>query len=132
MRRLAVVVGSLLFLSGPVAAQSHMDKALFLELSAARAGPEWGLLLVHLKGVLAGLEAANMTLVRRGDPPLYCPPRDAVITPEWAVAELIAYLALYPKIPDNTSIAVVATFALGERFACETPIRFIPRPSPVR
>ncbi len=120
----------MLLLAAPAAAQSHMDKALFLELSASRDGAEWGLLLVHLKGVLAGLEAANMTLVRRGDVALYCPPRDAVITPEWAAGELAAYLALYPKIPGNTSIAVVATFALGERFACETPTRFRPLPDP--
>jgi hypothetical protein len=109
-----------------------MDKALFLELSASREAAEWGLLLVHLKGVLAGLEAANMTLVRRGDVPLYCPPRDAVITPQWAAGELTAYLAEYPKIPGNTSIAVVATFALSERFACQTATRFRSRSDPAR
>ena len=104
----------------PAAAQSHMDKALFLELAQKPGAAEWGLLLVHLKGVLAGLEAANMTLVRRGDAPLYCPPRDAVLTPAWAADELVAYLGQYPNIPDNISIAVVAGFALAERFACET------------
>jgi hypothetical protein len=62
-----------------------------------------------------------MTLVRRGDAPLYCPPPDAVLTPEWAAAELTAYLARTPRIPGNTSIALLATFALAEAFACETP-----------
>jgi hypothetical protein len=102
-------------------AQTHMDKALFLELATSPDGEAWGLLLVHLKGVLAGLEAANMTLVRRGDAPLYCPPPDAVLTPEWAVEELTGYFARYPNIPDNTSIALLATFALADAFACETP-----------
>jgi hypothetical protein len=102
-------------------AQTHMDKALFLELATSPDDEAWGLLLVHLKGVLAGLEAANMQLVRRGDAPLFCPPPDAVLTPEWAAEELKAYLARYSMIPANTSIAVIATFALADAFACETP-----------
>ena len=42
--------------TGPAASQSHMDKLLFLELANARDSESWGLLLVNLKGVLAGLE----------------------------------------------------------------------------
>ena len=122
MRALAAALVLVLALSAaPAAAQSHMDKALFLELAQTPDATEWGLLLVHLKGVLAGLEAANMTLVRRGDAPLYCPPRDTVLTPAWAAEALVAYLEPYPKIPGNISIAVVAGFALAERFPCETP-----------
>lgn len=123
MRPLALLVA--LACAQPLAAgaQTHMDKALFLELAASPESEAWGLLLVHVKGVLAGLEAANMTLVRRGDAPLYCPPPDAVITPDWAVEALTAYLARHSKIPDNTSIALLATFALAEAFACKTPAR---------
>ena len=47
--------------NSPVASQSHMDKLLFLELANSQDSEAWGLLLVNLKGVLAGLEAANMT-----------------------------------------------------------------------
>lgn len=101
-------------------AQSHMDKLLFLELSNSQDAEAWGLLLVNLKGVLAGLEAANMTLVRRGDDPLYCPPPDAAITPDWAADEMLAYLKRFPSIPDSMSIAVIASFTLAEVFACET------------
>jgi len=117
-----VAAFAILLVTGPppALAQSHMDKALFLELAADPGSEAWGLLLVHLKGVLAGLEAANMRLVRRGDERLYCPPPDAAITPEWSAGELMAYLGRYPKIPDNISIAVIATFALAEAFPCET------------
>ncbi len=104
----------------PAAAQSHMDKALFLELANSQDSQAWGLLLVNIKGVLAGLEAANMTLVRRGDDRLYCPPPDAAITPDWAANEMLAYLKRYPSIPDSMSIAVIANFTLAEIFACET------------
>ena len=48
-----------LALASPAGAQSHMDKMLFLELSSEQDAESWGLLLVHLKGVLAGLEAGN-------------------------------------------------------------------------
>lgn len=104
----------------PAAGQSHMDKALFLELANTQDSQAWGLLLVNLKGVLAGLEAANMALVRRGDDTLYCPPPDAAITPDWAADEMLAYLKRYPSIPDSMSIAVIASFTLAEVFPCET------------
>ena len=120
-RRLALALAAALACAPvPALAQSHMDKALFLELAADPGSEAWGLMLVHLKGVLAGLEAANMQLVRRGDARLYCPPPDAEITPDWSAGELMAYLARYPKIPDNISIAVIATFALAEAFPCKT------------
>ena len=106
--------------NGTTLAQSHMDKTLFLELANSQDSEAWGLLLVNLKGVLAGLEAANMTLVRRGDEQLYCPPPDAAITPDWAANEMLAYLKRYPSIPDSMSIAVIASFTLAEVFACET------------
>lgn len=117
----AVLIAALAVLPAAASAQSHMDKALFLELSSAPESEGWGLLLVHLKGVLAGLEAGNMTLVRRGAAPLFCPPPDAAITPAWAAAEIRAYLARYPDIPGSLSIAVIAAFALGELFPCEAP-----------
>lgn len=120
-RLLCVLVAALAAFPAAASAQSHMDKTLFLELSSAPDSERWGLLLVHLKGVLAGLEAGNVTLVRRGEEPLFCPPPAAVITPEWAAGEIRAYLARYPDIPDSVSIAVIATFALAELFPCETP-----------
>ncbi len=121
--RLAAIVTLLICFvvpSGPTVAQSHMDKLLFLELANSRDSESWGLLLVNLKGILAGLEAANMTLVRRGDDRLYCPPPDAAITPDWAANEMLAYLTRYPSIPDSMSIAVIANSTLAEIFACET------------
>jgi hypothetical protein len=123
-RRLAAALALLLAAAPAQAtAQSHMDKALFLELAAERDSESWGLLLVHLKGVLAGLEAANMQLTRRGDARLYCPPPDAVLTPDWAAGALESYLARYPDIPPNMSIAVIATFMLADAYPCETPAR---------
>lgn len=123
-RRLAAALVVLLAAAPTQAiAQSHMDKALFLELAADRDAQGWGLLLVHLKGVLAGLEAANMQLARRGDARLYCPPPDAALTPDWAAGELESYLARYPGIPASMSIAVIANFMLAELFPCETPAR---------
>ena len=120
MKLVGAAVALLLLSLSPTWPQSHMDKALFLELSSAQDAESWGLLLVHLKGVLAGLEAANMALVRRGDAPLHCPPPDAAMTPSWAADEMRAYLAKYPKIPDAMSIAVIARHTLADAFPCES------------
>jgi hypothetical protein len=120
MRLACAVIASMLLWAPPTWPQSHMDKALFLDLSAEPDSTSWGLLLVHLKGVLAGLEAANMALARRGDEPLHCPPPDAAITPAWAAREMRAYLAKYPKIPDEMSIAVIARHTLADSFPCES------------
>ena len=122
MRAAAAMLAVGLAWASPAGAQSHMDKMLFLELSGEQDAQSWGLLLVHLKGVLAGLEAANMALVRRGDAPLHCPPPDAAITPSWAAQAMRDYLAKYPKIPDAMSIAVIARHTLADRFPCESKV----------
>ena len=105
-------------------APPHMDKALFQEIEQGNDAQVKGLLLVHLRGVLNGLEAANMALLRRGEAPLFCPPPDQVLTPEWLRISLSDYLRRFPAIPPNISIAVVATFALEDSFACEQPTGF--------
>ena len=122
MRALVALLAFSLAWAAPTWAQSHMDKMLFLELSGEQDAESWGLLLVHLKGVLAGLEAANMALVRRGDARLHCPPPDAAITPSWAAQAMRDYLAKYPKIPNAMSIAVIARHTLADRFPCESKV----------
>ena len=107
-----------------------MDKALFLDLAADPDGEGWGLLLVHLKGVLAGLEAANMQLVRRGDAALFCLPPGTMTTPDWTAEALKNYLARYPKIPDNASVAVLATFMLAEAYPCAEGTGYLSRRPP--
>ncbi len=120
MRLAAALFATSLALAPPTWAQSHMDKALFLELSNEQDAQSWGLLLVHLKGVLAGLEAANMALIRRGDEALHCPPPDEALTPPWAAEAIRAYIATYPNIPDAMSIAVIARNTLADAFPCES------------
>ena len=58
---------------------------------------------------------------RRITEPRLWPPPDQVLTPEWLRISLSDYLRRFPAIPPNISIAVVATFALEDSFACEQP-----------
>jgi hypothetical protein len=105
-------------------APPHMDKRLFLEIEQGDDTQAKGLLLVHLRGVLNGLEAANMTLLGRGQTLLFCAPPGQELTPEWLRVSLDEYLRRFPGIPPNMSIAVVATFAIEDSFPCEQSTGF--------
>ncbi|MDP6515717.1 MAG: hypothetical protein QF926_03705 [Alphaproteobacteria bacterium] len=116
------VVGLLgMAVTAPAPAQ-HMDKALFLDLATGGDDEQRGLLLVYLRGTLHGLEAANMTLLRRGDGRLFCAPPEPPLAAPWLVETLLAYLKRYPAIPDTTALPVIATFALAETFPCAADI----------
>lgn len=118
MIRVLFFVLSLVLIAAPATAQ-HMDKEAFLRTATGGEPNSRAFLMIYLQGTLNGLESANMELVRRGDPKLFCVPPDRILRPDWLIAELIAYLDRYPDIPDNTSIAVIAGLALQDIFACE-------------
>lgn len=121
--RLALGVIAGLLIGAPAPAQDHatrhMDKALFLEMATSGADAQLGLLRVYLRGVLAGLESADMILRREGRRRLACPPPDTVLDPDWAINELIGYFARYPNSPDSSSVALNLQFLLAELFPCE-------------
>ncbi len=110
---------AILFTAARPAPAQHMDKALFLEIATGPDEEARALLLVYLRGALNGLESANMTLRRRGEARLFCPPAEPPIDPDWMINELLGYLKRYPAIPDTVSIAVIGTFALQEAYPCE-------------
>ena len=106
-----------------VAAQ-HMDKTMFLDAEITGDNEQRALLKVYFLGILNGLEASNMDLLRQGRSPLFCLPPKLELTPELLNETLLVYLKRYPAIPNNLSIAVIAINALMEQFSCERSARY--------
>ena len=104
----------------PARAQ-HMEKSLFLDMTTSGGREQTALLDVYLRGVLAGIEAADILLRRAGRRRLACPPPDAHLTGAWLRDALEDYYREYPDIPDNVSVALSAQFLLQERFPCPHP-----------
>ena len=119
----ALAAGLAIVLAVAPAAAQHMDKALFLELATGSDREQQALLLVYLRGVLNGLEAANMELRRYGRARLFCAPDEPPLEADWLVDELVNYLQRYPAVPDTASISVIANFALQESYPCERPVK---------
>ena len=123
IRICATTLISLLLSFTSVAAQ-HMDKTMFLDAEVTGDREQRALLKVYFLGILNGLEASNMDLLRQGRPPLFCPPPSLTLTPELLTETLLVYLKRYPAIPNNLSIAVIANNALAEQFSCERRIHY--------
>ena len=104
-------------LTAPARAQ-HMDKALFLEIVTSGDTEQQALLLVYIRGLLNGLESADIALRKEGRERLACPPDDAPLEPGWLIDKLVAYYTQYPDIPGNISVGVTATLMLAELFPC--------------
>ncbi|HIM72901.1 MAG: hypothetical protein CFH37_00497 [Alphaproteobacteria bacterium MarineAlpha9_Bin7] len=118
-------IGALLgaLLSFTCANAQHLDKATFLEIEAHGNTEERAILTVYLRGVLNGLEASNMELLREGRARLYCPPfEEAELTTNWLIEALLVYLKGYPLIPNTLSIATITNNMLAEQFACERQV----------
>ena len=118
-------IGALLgaLLSFTYANAQHLDKATFLEIEAHGNTEERAILTVYLRGVLNGLEASNMELLREGRARLYCPPfEEAELTTNWLIEALLVYLKGYPLIPNTLSIATITNNMLAEQFACERQV----------
>ena len=116
------LIGLLLSFTSVVA--QHMDKTMFLEMEITGDKEQRALLKVYFLGILNGLEASNMDLLRQGRPPLFCPPPELALTPKLLIETLLVYLERYPAIPNNLSIAVIANNALAEQFSCERNVRY--------
>ena len=123
MRFCATILISFLLSFKSVAAQ-HMDKTMFLDTEITGDKDQRALLQVYLLGILNGLEASNIDLMRQGHSPLFCPPTELPLTPEMLTETLLVYLERYPAIPRNLSIAVIANSALAEKFSCEHSVRY--------
>ena len=118
-------IGALLgaLLSFTCANAQHLDKATFLEIEAHGNTEARAILTVYLGGVLNGLEASNMELLREGRARLYCPPfEEAELTTNWLIEALLVYLKGYPLIPNTLSIATITNNMLAEQFACERQV----------
>ena len=118
---IAALLGALL--SIPCVNAQHLDKATFLEIEARGNSEERAILTVYLRGVLNGLEASNMDLLREGRARLYCPPFETELTTNWLIEALLVYLKGYPLIPNTLSIATITNNMLAEQFACERQVR---------
>ena len=117
---IAALLGVLL--SFTCANAQHLDKATFLEIEARGDTEERAILTVYLRGVLNGLEASNMDLLREGRARLYCPPFEVELTTNWLIEALLVYLKGYPLVPDTLSIATITNNMLAEQFACERQV----------
>ena len=81
MRICATALISLLLSFTSVVAQ-HMDKTMFLDAQITGDNEQRALLKVYFLGILNGLEASNMDLLRRGRSPLFCPPPEQALKPQ--------------------------------------------------
>jgi len=123
MTRVCVTALLSMLLSVTSAPAQHMDKTMFLEIETSGNNEQRALLAVYLRGVLNGLEASNMDLLRQGRALLFCAPPEPALTPEWLIEKLLIYLRRYSAIPNDLSIAVIANNALAEQFPCERQVR---------
>lgn len=99
-----------------------LDKETFLEaLNSGDEGAE-KLLRLHFRGVIEGLEAANASLLRRGDAPLYCLPIGTLVHPEWLIDATKRYYDRFDNIPEAMPVAVVATNVLQDGYPCPAAI----------
>jgi len=101
-----------------IAMSTHMDKVLFLEIVKTGDVRENNFLRLYLKGILHGIEASNMTLIKDGNRLLFCNPQDIPLTTDWLIENLLEYFARYPLIPDSISIPVVASYTMKDKFPC--------------
>ena len=124
MTRICATALVVLLLNIASVAAQHMDKAMFLDAQATANNEQRAVLAVYFRGVLNGLEASSMDLLRQGRSPLFCPPPELELTPEWLTETLLVYLERYPAIPNNLSIAVIASHALAEQFSCERRVHY--------
>ena len=119
MTRVCITALLSMMLNVTSAPAQHMDKTMFLDIETSGNNEQRALLAVYLRGVLNGLEASNMDLLRQGRALLFCAPSEPALTPEWLVEQLLAHLGRYSAIPNNLSIAVITNNALAEQFPCK-------------
>ena len=97
---------------------SHMDKELFLEITKAGDSREQKLLAIYLKGLLHGLESANIALLEHEGSKLYCNPQTVALSADWLKENLLDYIVKFPSIPNSISIGLLSYYVLTETFPC--------------
>ena len=97
---------------------SHMDKELFLEITNAGDSREQKFLAIYLKGLLHGLESANIALLKQEGRQLYCNPKTVALQTDWLKENLLDYIVKYPSIPNSISIGLLSYYVLTEKFPC--------------
>ena len=97
---------------------SHMDKELFLEITKAGDSREQKFLAIYLKGLLHGLESANIALLKQEGRQLYCNPKTVALQTDWLKENLLDYIVKYPSIPNSISIGLLSYYVLTEKFPC--------------
>ena len=97
---------------------SHMDKELFLEITKAGDSREQKFLAIYLKGLLHGLESANIALLKQEGRQLYCNPKTVALSADWLKENLLDYIVKYPSIPNSISIGLLSYYVLTEKFPC--------------
>ena len=103
---------------------SHMDKELFLEITKAGDSREQKFLAIYLKGLLHGLESANIALLEHEGSKLYCNPQTVALSADWLEENLLDYIVKYPSIPNSISIGVLSYYVLTEKFPCPKTAHF--------
>ena len=97
---------------------SHMDKELFLEITKAGDSREQKFLAIYLKGLLHGLESANIALLKQEGRQLYCNPKTIALQTDWLKENLLDYIVKFPSIPNSISIGLLSYYVLTEKFPC--------------
>ena len=97
---------------------SHMDKELFLEITKTGDSRKQKFLGIYLKGLLHGLESANISLLKNEGRALYCNPQTVALSTDWLEENLLDYIVKYPSIPNSISIGILSYYVLTEKFPC--------------
>ena len=103
---------------------SHMDKELFLEITKTGDLRKQKFLGIYLKGLLHGLESANIALLEHEGRQLYCNPKTVALQTDWLKKNLLDYIVKFPSIPNSISIGILSYYVLTEKFPCPKTVDF--------
>lgn len=89
------------------------------EYTAAKDNEQtWPIAKIHLNGVGMGASLAAAALIDQGRPPLFCQPKEIVLTDKDYI-KLIDTLIAKNEMPDDTQTEMVLLLALITAFPCQ-------------